>query len=402
MRHPSKDISKRSKTSSLLVLSLFLNSHLNEHHIYRRREISWRFQRAPRQQSLHGPLRTPQTIVLTMQDDDIVLDISNDPEIERLGANATAVYALQFWKRLCDAARKDAQLLDPLWPDMSDRVSLRNHDANNHQEVPGDDDDDDNGDDSSVRCHHTKELVLVSPQVDVRLWKRFRSNFGTYFAVDSIAVSTYSNPLVNDRWRDLIMATEGSLEDYNFLTLLRANCYDCFWMTETTVCENLLVVPRAQFLFIEITRIREGWYNERFRQVLQFHECQTTAQLLSQFWDHYQSSHTKTTPTITTTPTTTKSQDDGNFCTGNRIPSANNTTATPSVTLSSSSSPPFSSWEKWSNRCNDCNRDGLIVPLYTRSKNRECNGVCDKSCNNSNRIHHYHHYRPYQYHPNNR
>ena len=225
--------------------------------------------------------------------DGFALDISNDPEIERLGANATAVYALQFWKRLAQAARKDSHLLDPLW----------------QQEADEDDDDDEekiisetNGDEntssnnSHLSCHYTKELVLVSPEEDVRLWKRFRSNFGAYFNIQDIAVAEAGsgggnsmvgrNPLVSDRWRDLILALEGGMDDYNFLTLLRGNCYDCFWMTETAVCDNLLVVPRAQFVLIEVTRIREGLYHGKFRKALQGFDLQSTSKVLKDYMDH--------------------------------------------------------------------------------------------------------------------
>jgi hypothetical protein len=43
------------------------------------------------------------------------VDIANDPEVQRLGANSTAQYALQFWNTLAEAARKDGRLFYPAW-----------------------------------------------------------------------------------------------------------------------------------------------------------------------------------------------------------------------------------------------------------------------------------------------
>jgi hypothetical protein len=35
------------------------------------------------------------------------MDVANDREVERLGANATAVYAWNFWEQLSNATRQD-------------------------------------------------------------------------------------------------------------------------------------------------------------------------------------------------------------------------------------------------------------------------------------------------------
>jgi hypothetical protein len=200
------------------------------------------------------------------------VDISNDPEIERLGANATAVYALQFWEKLTDAARKDGRVLDPLFGERA-------------------------GGDGTSDCHYTKKLVLTdSSKQDYRLYQRFRSNFGGFNVLHLPMVSSSStsndsddcfgprgqrsNPLGGERWQTLLLAAEGQVPDYNFITLLRTHANDMFWMTEKAVCDGLAVVSRAQFLYIELARIQEGCYGSEFRKALQLFDVLTQTDIL--------------------------------------------------------------------------------------------------------------------------
>ncbi|XP_025026491.1 protein PBDC1, partial [Python bivittatus] len=54
------------------------------------------------------------------------------------------------------------------------------------------------------------------------------------------------------KWRPFCLQFEGAVEDFNFGTLLRLDCRRGY--SE----ENTVLVPRIQFLAIEIARNREG------------------------------------------------------------------------------------------------------------------------------------------------
>ena len=197
------------------------------------------------------------------------LDISNDPEVERLGANAAAQYALQFWNRLAEAARKDGRLLDPIWEDFDVLEEDTTNTCNSQKEAPS--------------AHYTTQIVVTSSlQEDLKLHRRFRSNFSG-FPVDHIRQSPHTpNPLGGERWTSLLVASEGLVDSYNFMTLLRADAHSMFWMSETKVCDGLVIVPRAQFVFLEVTRIREAVYDQSFRAQLQLFDVKTQADILQQ------------------------------------------------------------------------------------------------------------------------
>ena len=181
------------------------------------------------------------------QEDRMAIDVSNDPEIERLGANATAIFALEFFHKLQDAARKDARLLDPLW-----------------------------GNDYTDDAHFTTQICLTKDiQKDIRLYRRFRSNFGT-LPLSNIKPDMLSGP----RWASLLLASEGIIADFNFITLLREDVNSIFWMNELEVCDGLAVVPRAQFIFVEVTRIHEKMYGCTFRRNLHIWDTKTQADAL--------------------------------------------------------------------------------------------------------------------------
>ena len=177
----------------------------------------------------------------------MAIDVSNDPEIERLGANATAIFALEFFHKLQDAARKDSRLLDPLW-----------------------------GNDYTEDAHFTTQICLTKDiQKDIRLYRRFRSNFGT-LPLSNIKPDMLSGP----RWASLLLASEGIIADFNFITLLREDVNSIFWMNELDVCHGLAVVPRAQFIFVEVTRIHEKMYGSTFRRNLHIWDTKTQANAL--------------------------------------------------------------------------------------------------------------------------
>ena len=172
------------------------------------------------------------------------IDVSNDREIERLGANATAIHALAFWNALSTAARKDALELDPMW-----------------QQPPMGQEEEKLG--SAI---HTRALVLTESLTfdeETRFYHRFRSNFSSMetFPVHVLSSSFLYGEYTRPKWTLLLQATQGQLMDYNFITLLRRNAHDMFWMSETEVCggtdslDELLVVSRAQWLFLELARV---------------------------------------------------------------------------------------------------------------------------------------------------
>ena len=183
------------------------------------------------------------------------MDVSNDREVERLGANATARYAMEYWQKLVNAARIDGIALDPVWGNHSSSESLSLCDATTQ----------------------IKLLPLFGDQV--RLYKRFLSNFGNHFPLLNTSSTALSDSTTNGaatgRWQSLLVASEGLVEDYNFMTLLRSGAHSVFWMNEQDVCEGVLVVPRAQFLFVEAARIHQGLYDGRFRRVVHLYDTKT-------------------------------------------------------------------------------------------------------------------------------
>ncbi len=62
------------------------------------------------------------------------------------------------------------------------------------------------------------------------------------------------------KWRQFCNDMKDVIEDYNFATLLRLD-------SRSDYCEsNSIIVPRAQFIAIEIARNREG-FNDGLNQI---------------------------------------------------------------------------------------------------------------------------------------
>lgn len=55
------------------------------------------------------------------------------------------------------------------------------------------------------------------------------------------------------KWRMFCERFKDVVEDYNFGTLLRSDC------SQNYTQENSILVPRMQFLAIELARNKEGW-----------------------------------------------------------------------------------------------------------------------------------------------
>ncbi|KAH8073165.1 hypothetical protein JL721_3148 [Aureococcus anophagefferens] len=131
--------------------------------------------------------------------------ITNDPEIERNGASAAAEYAEWHWKALRRAVEAGAP----------------------------------------------KDVVLTRDRAgDDLLYRTFRASI-------SHEVRDVAGKLNSPLWRDLLTCMNGRVDDFSFMTLLRPRCAESYEAQRA----DLLVVPRAQFIMIEVARCREGCYD---------------------------------------------------------------------------------------------------------------------------------------------
>ena len=135
--------------------------------------------------------------------------ISNDPELEKKGCAAAAEYAQIHWAKLQRLVNDDA--------------------------VPAE----------SIELHGN----------DRRLYACFRASISEDVAV------LRAEQLKTRIWRDLLTCMDGRVKDHNFMTLLRPDAS----LSYDEQRETLFVVPRAQFLMIELARAREGCYDETWR-----------------------------------------------------------------------------------------------------------------------------------------
>ena len=141
------------------------------------------------------------------------IDVSNDPTIEALGSEECTKYAHRHWHQL-------------------------------------------------LTTSNAAELVLSdSREEDDKLYKVYQANFGGAFGLDLIHVShaALHGGGTLETWRSVLTAMEGRSfagQPMNMMTLLRADALSSYDPVET----DLILVPRAQFLMIEIARNRGGIY----------------------------------------------------------------------------------------------------------------------------------------------
>ena len=81
--------------------------------------------------------------------------------------------------------------------------------------------------------------------------------------------------LKTERWRQLLLCMNGRIDDFDFITLLCPSIMQSYQEQR----EQLLVVPRAQFILVEICRCRQGWYD---RLDWKRSRCQSMARRLFQ------------------------------------------------------------------------------------------------------------------------
>lgn len=170
-------------------------------------------------------------------------------------------YAVEFWLKLTEAARKDGRLLDPLWR------AFTHNDSDESRE--------DGTNEKKDSAHFTAKLILTdSPEEDEILYDKFRSDF-TFLPIANIPHESF---LQGETWGSLLEEHKHVIADPNTRTVLRQNAMDMFSIAkiDKTSSENegQLVVPRLQLLFIEIARCKEQIYGRNFRRRLEFFDVQ--------------------------------------------------------------------------------------------------------------------------------
>uniref|UniRef100_UPI000B4CC8B3 protein PBDC1 n=1 Tax=Lonchura striata TaxID=40157 RepID=UPI000B4CC8B3 len=101
-------------------------------------------------------------------------------------------------------------------------------------------------------------LLRLTP-LDARIHERFRGTFPG-LRLQRLEPEQLKSEPAKAKWRPFCLAFEGLVEDFNFGTLLRLDARGAY--TE----ENSILVPRIQFLAIEIARNREGCNQELHRR----------------------------------------------------------------------------------------------------------------------------------------
>eukprot|EP00697_Spironema_sp_BW2_P007937 gnl/Spiro4/22394_TR11033_c0_g1_i1.p1 gnl/Spiro4/22394_TR11033_c0_g1~~gnl/Spiro4/22394_TR11033_c0_g1_i1.p1 ORF type:complete len:179 (-),score=28.73 gnl/Spiro4/22394_TR11033_c0_g1_i1:53-589(-) len=94
-------------------------------------------------------------------------------------------------------------------------------------------------------------------RLDDDIYGHFRRIFPSV-RVDQLDQDELKNPEAKIVWREFCMEYEHTITDFNFATLIRPDCrHPCG-------PENSFIVPRIQFLALEIARAREGCYPQCF------------------------------------------------------------------------------------------------------------------------------------------
>ncbi|GMH58388.1 hypothetical protein TrRE_jg4080, partial [Triparma retinervis] len=183
--------------------------------------------------------------------------ITNDPEMEKLGANEAATHALSWWRTITAASKLDRLSLDCTWDDCDD-MGLQDRPGSSGP-LP-----------EPETCGETAKVTVThSSKNDRLMYGRFRSNF----SIDDVALVGGEDrgafKLNSEKWRSVLVACEGIIKDHSRMTLLRTSAWGEFWMTAERACGGMVIVPRAQWQFVEIARVKEGYYGRGFRRMLE-------------------------------------------------------------------------------------------------------------------------------------
>lgn len=106
-------------------------------------------------------------------------------------------------------------------------------------------------------------ILKLTPKDD-EIYKEFRKQFPD-LPIAQVSEESIKSPSAKEEWRKFCNEFEKKVEDFNYATLLRLDSGDDY--NE----KNTIVVPRIQFLAIEIARNREGFNScirEKFKNVI--------------------------------------------------------------------------------------------------------------------------------------
>jgi len=98
------------------------------------------------------------------------------------------------------------------------------------------------------------KLLRLCP-VNDDIYMEFRKEFGD-LAVDKIDETAMKSKEGKEKWRAFCNKFEGQVADWNMATLLRMDS------KKDISEENTIIVPRIQFLAIEIARNRDGFNSD--------------------------------------------------------------------------------------------------------------------------------------------
>ncbi|KAG9397248.1 putative polysaccharide biosynthesis protein [Carpediemonas membranifera] len=88
-------------------------------------------------------------------------------------------------------------------------------------------------------------------KIDDLIYSSFRFTFPE-LNIDAVEEEELKSEDAKKKWRPFLMPFEGKIPDWNMATLLRVDCKkDCDE-------HNTIIVPRCQYLAIEIARNKEG------------------------------------------------------------------------------------------------------------------------------------------------
>jgi hypothetical protein len=102
----------------------------------------------------------------------------------------------------------------------------------------------------NIICTIPCEKVKLTPKDDL-IYNNFKAEFPD-FKLDLINEQVFKSIEAKEKWRNFIAQFENEIEDYNFGTLLRNDCKEPYGP------QNSFIVPRIQFLCVEIARNRLG------------------------------------------------------------------------------------------------------------------------------------------------
>nr|CAG4641321.1 EOG090X0HAI [Eulimnadia texana] len=109
----------------------------------------------------------------------------------------------------------------------------------------------------NLLCSVDPKLLKLT-KVDNDIYKDFREQFPA-LDITKLTEDELKSPEAKERWRPFCDNYKDLVEDFNYATLLRLECGKEY--SEA----NSVIVPRVQFLAIELARNREG-FNDSIRQ----------------------------------------------------------------------------------------------------------------------------------------